>query len=121
MADESFGCSKCCASNSGGIGGKVVCAVVAGTNPPMGISSVPVDTSISILFSEVPDPSSCHPGTIIIDPPVQWTLSEGNSPEEMVLIPTEPLLPNQEYTVLVENVVTLESEPILPYLLKFST
>lgn len=120
MSEVANYCSKCCASNSGGIGG-VECIVVCGTNPTMDAKNTPADTEISILFSVAPDLSSCNSGTIVFKPAVLWTLSEGNSPEEIVLIPETPLPLNQDYTVLIENVVSLDSEPVFPYMLRFST
>ncbi|MFA4985859.1 MAG: Ig-like domain-containing protein [Candidatus Brocadiia bacterium] len=114
-------CEKCCASNSGGIGGGAVAALVKGTLPAMSAMAVPLDTKINFLLTVMPDLGSVNQGTVSVTPPFAWTAALGQSPEELEITPNAPLQPNTEYTVLIHGVASIEAEPVLPYMLKFRT
>ncbi len=114
-------CEKCCASNSGGIGTAQAAMLVMQTDPFPGAEEVPVDASISVLFTMIPDLDTCTPGTITFSPPCNWTVQEGEAPEEIVITPAEPLKPATAYTVKLDGVLSTDGMPLFPFQFSFTT
>lgn len=99
--------------------------VIVRTRPTDGRRSVPLNSIVTLVFTEPIDPTTITDETIILrdaEDEVEIRLVQSDFGVKVDVIPLVPLAPLTEFTVTVDGITDLAGEPLeTPFLLSFGT